>query len=160
MLKRDTTEGLNHCQAFGLVLDLKAKGNMETLAQYLDRNLKQRNLKPVDVAEITGLSASYISRVIKGQKKNMTIETIAILVEKLELDPLELFTAAYGKPVGRKEGIDPLLLVDTFQKLVLNPDLIEVVQNIGRLPAKQQKTILGTMRLMGLKSHRARKKKR
>jgi transcriptional regulator with XRE-family HTH domain len=133
---------------------------METLAQYLDRNLKQRNLKPVDVAEITGLSASYISRVIKGQKKNMTIETISILVEKLELDPIELFTAAYGKPVRVTEGINGVLLADTIQRLVLNPDLIEVVQNIGRLPAKQQKTIIGTMRLMGLKSHRAKKRKR
>jgi transcriptional regulator with XRE-family HTH domain len=133
---------------------------METLAQYLDRNLKQRNLKPADVAEITGLSASYISRVIQGKKKNLTVETIAILVEKLELDPLELFTAAYGKPVRVAEGINAVLLADTIQRLVLNPDLIEVVQNIGRLPAKQQKTIIGTMRLMGVKSHRAKKKKR
>jgi transcriptional regulator with XRE-family HTH domain len=133
---------------------------METLAQYLDRNLKQRNLKPVDVAEITGLSASYISRVIQGKKKNLTVETIAILVEKLELDPLELFTAAYGKPVRVGEGISGLLVADTIQKLVLNPDLIELIQVLSRLPAKQQKTMLSTIRVMGVRSQKARKRKR
>lgn len=130
---------------------------METLAQYLDRNLKQRNLKPVDVAKLAGLSASYISRVLKGQKKNMTVETIAILIEKLDLDALELFTAAYGKPVGGKAGVDPHLLADTIQKLILNPDLIELIQDLLRLPAKQQKAILETVRLMGLKSERGKR---
>jgi transcriptional regulator with XRE-family HTH domain len=132
----------------------------ETLAQYMDRVLKQRKLKPVDVAELTGLSASYISRVLNGQKKNMTIETIAILVEKLDLDALEVFTAAYGKPISVNAGIDPLLLIDTFEKLVLNPDLIDLIQDLSRLPAKQQKTILETIRLMGRRSQRTKKKKR
>jgi transcriptional regulator with XRE-family HTH domain len=132
----------------------------ETLAQYLNRNLKQRNLKPVDVAAMTGLSASYISRVLKGQKQNLTIETITILVEKLDLDPLELFTAAYGKPVRVGEGINPLLFADTIQKLILNPDLFDLIQDITRLPAKQQKAIVSVIRLMGHRSQKAKKKKR
>jgi transcriptional regulator with XRE-family HTH domain len=131
----------------------------ETLAQYLDRMLKQRNLKPVDVAAMTGLSASYISRVLNGQKKNLTIETITVLVEKLDLDPLELFTAAYGKPIKVGEGINPLLFADTIQKLILNSDLFNLIQDITRLPAKQQKTMIETIRLMGHKSQRAKKKK-
>ena len=132
----------------------------ETLAEYLDRSLKQRNLKPADVAELTGLSASYISRVLKGQKKNLTMETITILVEKLDLDPLELFAAAYGKPIRVQEGINPLLFADTIQKLVLNPDLFDLIQDITRLPIKQQQTIVETVRVMGQRSQRAAKKKR
>jgi transcriptional regulator with XRE-family HTH domain len=131
----------------------------ETLAQYLGRMLKQRDLKPAEVAELSRLSPSYISRLLKGQKKNLTVETIAILVQALDLDALELFAVAYGKPVSVKPGIDPLLLADTIQKLITNPNLIELVQNGARLSAKHQKTMFETMRLMGLKSQTTKKKK-
>jgi transcriptional regulator with XRE-family HTH domain len=131
----------------------------ETLAEYLDRNFKQRNLKPADVAELSGLSASYISRLLKGEKKNLTVETIAILVESLDLNAIELFTVAYGKPVEVRQGIDPNLLIDTFQKLVLNPDLIDLIQGLSRLPAKQQKTIIDTVKVLSVKAQKKKKKR-
>jgi transcriptional regulator with XRE-family HTH domain len=132
----------------------------ETLADYLDRMLKQRNLKPKDVAERSGLSASYISRLLNGEKTNLTVETIGILVEALDLDPLELFTVAYGKPIAIRPGIDPLLLADTFQKLVANPKLIEMVQNASKLSPRYEKTILETVRVMALPGTRQKPKKK
>ena len=132
----------------------------ETLAEYLDRMFKQRNLKAGDVAKKTKLSPSYISRLLNGEKANMTVETIGVMVEALDLDPLELFTVAYGKPVSVKPGIDPLLLADTIQKLISKPELIELVQSAARLSPKQQKAIFGTVRALGRGPKKARKKKR
>lgn len=132
----------------------------ETLGQYLKRILAQRDLKPADVAEMSGLSAGYIGRLLKGEKTNLTVETIAVLVEALDLDALEFFQVAYGKPIKGKAGIDPLRLSDTIQKLVLNLGLIDLVQDAAKLSAKHQKAITETVRVMGHKSQKTRKKKR
>lgn len=131
----------------------------ETLAEYLERVLKQNNLKPADVADKSGLSPSYISRLLKGEKTNLTVETIGVLAEALDLDALELFTVAYGKPIAVKPGIDPLLLADTIQKLIAKPQLIELVQSAARLSSKQEKAIFEAVRVLGLKSQRTKKKK-
>src|SRR5215208_7290959 len=137
-----------------LIYKLEREDVSETLGQYLKRILTQRDLKPADVAELSGLSASYIGRLLKGEKTNLTVETIAILVEALDLDALEFFQVAYGKPIKGKAGIDPLLLSDTIQKLVLNPDLIDLVQGAAKLPTKHRKTIAETVRVMGHKSQK------
>jgi transcriptional regulator with XRE-family HTH domain len=133
----------------------------EKLAEYLQRILRQRDLKPADVKELSGLSESYIGRLLKGQKTNLTVETIGILANALEVDPFELFAAAFGRsPESVKAGIDPLLLADTIQKLLLNPKLIELVQSVDRIKSpKHQKTIFETVRVLGLpKSQKSRKR--
>lgn len=132
----------------------------ETLAQYLKRIFAQKDLKAADVAKLTGLSAGYIGRLLKGEKPNLTVETIAILVEALDLDALELFTVAYGKPIKEKKGIDPVVLSDTIQKLILNPSLIELVQDTSKLSETHQSTIVKTVKVMGHKLQKSRKKKR
>jgi transcriptional regulator with XRE-family HTH domain len=132
----------------------------ETLAQYLKRIFAQKDLKAADVAKLTELSAGYIGRLLKGEKPNLTVETIAILVESLDLDALELFTVAYGKPIKEKAGIDPVVLSDTIQKLILNSNLIDLIQAVSKLQEKQQKTVIESVKVMGRKSQRPRKKKR
>ena len=132
----------------------------ETLAQYLKRIFAQKDLKAADAAKLTGLSAGYIGRLLKDEKPNLTVETIAILVEALDLDALELFTVAYGKPIKEKAGIDPVVLSDTIQKLILNPSLIDLVQDASKLSETHQKTIIETVKVMRHKSQRSRKKKR
>ena len=110
----------------------------ETLAEYLKRVMHQKNLKVADVQASSGLSQGYINEVLRGAKTNLTIETIGILAEALDIDGFELFAAAYGKTPD-SITVDPHLLADTIQKLILNPDLIELVQNTAKLKSQNHK---------------------
>jgi transcriptional regulator with XRE-family HTH domain len=110
----------------------------ETLAEFLKRVMRQKNLKVADVRESSGLSQGYINQLLRGLKTNLTIETIGILAKALDIDGFELFAAAYGK-TPENMTVDPHLLADTIQKLILNPDLIELVQNVARLKSENHK---------------------
>jgi transcriptional regulator with XRE-family HTH domain len=110
----------------------------ETLAEFLKRVMRQKNLKVADLRESSGLSQGYINQLLRGLKTNLTIETIGILAEALDIDGFELFAAAYGK-TPENMTVDPHLLADTIQKLILNPDLIELVQNTTKLKSENHK---------------------
>src|ERR1044071_402325 len=110
----------------------------ETLAEYLKRVMHQKNLKVADVQASSGLSQGYINEVLRGAKTNLTIETIGILAEALDIDGFELFAAAYGK-TPENLTVDPHLLADTLQTLIVNPDLIELVQNTAKLKSENHK---------------------
>src|SRR5215212_4152590 len=110
----------------------------ETLAEFLKRVMLQKNLKVADVRESSGLSQGYINQLLRGLKTNLTIETIGILAKALDIDGFELFAAAYGK-TPENVTVDPHLLADTIQKLILNPDLIELVQNVAKLKSENHK---------------------
>jgi transcriptional regulator with XRE-family HTH domain len=110
----------------------------ETLAEYLKRVMHQKNLKVADVQESSGLSQGYINELLRGTKTNLTVETIGILAKTLGVDAVELFVAAYGKE-PENMTVDPHLLADSIQKLILNSDLVELVQNTARLKSEKYK---------------------
>jgi hypothetical protein len=127
--------------------------NRETLAQYVSRIMHQKNLKPGEVRENCGkqLSGSYIARVAKGTMTNLTIESMLALAEGLQVSPYELLAAASGVPPETEPSVDPMLLVDTMQKLVMHPKLIMVVQELADLTPEQQEGILKSLKLLNNK---------
>jgi transcriptional regulator with XRE-family HTH domain len=132
----------------------------ETLAEYLKRVMHQKNLKVADVQEASGLSQGYINELLRGAKTNLTIETIGILADALDLDGFELFAAAYGK-TPENMAVDPHLLADTIQKLILNPDLIELVQNTAKLKSEKHKeAVYGAARGLTRKAKASKKHKK
>ena len=132
----------------------------ETLAEYLDRVMKQRNLKVADLQAMSGLSQTYINRLLKGTQNNLTVETIGILAQALEVDGFELFAAAYGKTL-ENTNVDLLILADTINKIILNPFLVEFVQNTAKLKSKKhQKVVLDTVRSLAAKDKVSKKSKK
>ena len=112
----------------------------ETLAEYLKRVMQQKNWKTADLQRASGLSQSYIDRLLKGLKPNLTVETISILAAALDVDAFELFTAACDKAPENK-SVDLLLLADTINKIILNPTLVELVQDMAKLTARHQQAV-------------------
>ena len=127
------------------------------LAEYLALVMHQKNLKPADIEERSGLSVSYIGRLLNGQQSNLTVETIGVLSEALEVDAFELFAAAHGKPMDT-EKVDPLELIDTMQKIVLNPEFIELIQDVSQLSKKHKKSVLDIVKVLKPKRTKKRKK--
>jgi hypothetical protein len=59
----------------------------------LQRVLQQLNFKPTDVEHSSRLSASYIGRLLRDEKTNLTLKTIGILTNA-QSGPVESFAAA------------------------------------------------------------------
>src|SRR6185369_13830006 len=129
---------------------------IETLAEYLKRVMRERKMKVGDLVAASGLSQTYINSLLRGAQTNLTIETIALLSQALNVDGFEIFTAAYGK-VPENTNVDLHGLVDTINKLILNPQLAELVQNTARLEAKQQAVVFDAARVLA-KNGKAKKK--
>src|SRR5690349_7054123 len=102
----------------------------ETFAQYLKRVMQQKNIKTPALHKASGLSQSYIDRLLKGLKPNLTVDTIAALAKALDVDEFEVFAAAaaYGKE-PEDTNVDLHILADTINKVILSPDLVALVQN-------------------------------
>jgi transcriptional regulator with XRE-family HTH domain len=132
----------------------------ETLSEYLDRVMRQKGFNPPDVQERCGIAESYVRRILNGTVTNLTVKTIATLAQGLEIDPVDLFVAAYGKPIEAREGVDMMLLADTVQKLIMNPELIQVLQEWVRIPKEHQKTFLQTFKLVQKQKRKAPRSRR
>jgi transcriptional regulator with XRE-family HTH domain len=115
----------------------------ENLREFLKRVMKQKGLTLRDVEQNCGkkITNSYISRVINGKGQNLTLETIVALAEGFEVDPHDIFAAAYGKP-PQNVAVDPLLLIEMLQKLASNPQLVQVIREWTRLSAEEQLVML------------------
>lgn len=118
----------------------------ETLAEYLKRMMQERNMKVADLIAASGLSQTYLNSLLRGTQTNLKIETIAALSQALNVDGFEIFTAAYGKEPENK-NVDLRVLGDTINKIIMNPFLVELVQNAAKLKSKKhQQAVLDTVR--------------
>ena len=78
-----------------------ANGKRETLAQFVERHMKGRGLNTVDVERNSNktITNSYVSQVVRGQRTNLTVETLNALAKGLGLGRVltdELFAVARG----------------------------------------------------------------
>jgi transcriptional regulator with XRE-family HTH domain len=101
---------------------------METIGEYLTRMMRQKNLTPVDLARLCGLTDSYIGRLCKSTFANLTVDTIKKLAMAFDVNPHEIFTAASGIPVSEAQQTDLLLLLDSLQKLVTEANGLEALR--------------------------------
>ena len=114
------------------------------LNDYVDRVMKQKNLSLADVERNCGnkITAGYIGKILKGTVTNLTVEKIIALAKGLEVDPYDIFAASYGLPPGKQTTPDAFALLDLMQKLLLNPDVLEALPQILKLPSEQRKVLL------------------
>ena len=145
---------------------MKKESSRKNLSRYLQLLMKEKGLKLADVErKCQGkLSNSYLSKITRGKADNLTVEAIDILAQGLEIDGYELFAVAYGKP-PRNAGesaftIDPLLFVEAVQKLVVNPQLVEVIRAWSGLPREHQAELLSSLQSLTKREPKAQKKTR
>jgi hypothetical protein len=74
---------------------------METLAEYVNRVMKEKNIKALDVeARATELghkiTDTYITNIMRGTNKNLSIGKLIALADGMDVDKVELFKVAAG----------------------------------------------------------------
>jgi transcriptional regulator with XRE-family HTH domain len=133
----------------------------ETLKHYVKRVMRQKGLSLSDIERSSNkqITASYIGRILKGTVTNLTIEKIVALAQGLEVDPYEIFAASYGKPPESRDHPDSLVLLDVMQKLVMNPDLLEVLQQWLRLSPKERTVLLQPIKFINEPRPQQKKKR-
>jgi transcriptional regulator with XRE-family HTH domain len=132
----------------------------ENLSQYVGRMLRQKDLSFADVERISDgkISASYIGRILKGEITNLTTEKMVALARGLDVDPREIFNASYDGP-AKRDYSDVLAFLDVMQKLVMNPDVFEAVEQLLKLPAKERAVLLQPLKLINKPKKKDKKKK-
>ena len=118
---------------------------METLAEYLDRMMRQKNLDPTELAKRSGLTSSYIGRLRNGKLNNPTVETILKLATGLDVSAHEIFAVVSGVPVSAMPQIDPRLLFDQMLKLINDANGFEALRQLLNFSPDERKTLLDYM---------------
>ena len=118
---------------------------METLAEYLDRLMRQQNLTPTELAKRSQLDGHTINRFRRGVLNNPTVETILKLATGLDVNPHELFTAASGIAVRETPPIDPLEMLDGMRVVVSHPVGLDMLRQVVNLSPDQGQRWLGYM---------------
>jgi hypothetical protein len=80
----------------------------------------------------------------------------------MDVDPFDVFAAAFGRSHRPEDELGSLLLIDTLQKVVANPQLVKVIQSWPKMSAKGRSALLQYMEVLIEPSSqpRTRKKKR
>jgi transcriptional regulator with XRE-family HTH domain len=136
--------------------------SMNKLSQFLRLIMQQKGLKAIDIERKCDkkISNSYIGKILRGEITNITIETIDALAEGLDIDAYELFAIAYDKPRrGSIPAVDSLLLIETMQKIVMNPQLLEVLDIWVNIEPRHQAALLPTLKAVSVPKRKIRKKR-
>jgi transcriptional regulator with XRE-family HTH domain len=132
----------------------------ENLSQFVERIIRQKGLSFADVERSSNneISASYIGRILKGTITNLTTEKMVALARGLEVDPYEIFAASYGESPATQGYSNLLVVLDTMQKLVMNPDVFEAMEQLLRLPPKERAVLLQPLKLVNKPKAKNKKK--
>ena len=133
----------------------------EPLSEFIQRILRQKGLSLHDVERNSekAITSSYLSKIINGKVKSIGVEIIVGLAKGLDVDPFDVFAAILGR--STKEGeISSSLLIDIMQKVVADPQLVEVIQKWPKLSVKGRAVLLQYMEALSEPEKKSRKKKK
>lgn len=113
----------------------------ETLAEYLERKLKEKDWRIVTLSEQSGVSVSYLYRIIKKPQVIPSPNILRKLAAALNVHEDELMTAAgYTSPPQDEE----LILVRQLQR---NPLLSELLEDALGLPREDLEELHAIVKL-------------
>jgi transcriptional regulator with XRE-family HTH domain len=126
------------------------KSVKENLSQFVKRVISERNLtlRQVEMNSGCQITRGYISRIMTGDVKNITLDKLVALARGLDVDPHSLFTAYYGRPqISMDESQEvfewsAVEFVNLMREVVGNPKLTEIVRAAAQLWPEEYSTVL------------------
>ena len=137
--------------------------NIESLAQYVQRILHEKDLKHLDVEERSrhngdeGIAHAYIGQIVKGLAWNPSVSKLKALAVGLDEPEDDLFNVARGLPLDYKStgSRDPwpgALLAKAIGKIVSSPELTKILKALMQMSLKQLQDVLKYVEAMKSKS--------
>jgi len=143
-----------------------SKASKSELSRYLERVMKEKHLSRRDVSLRSGgeITDSYVSAILSGSAKNLSIDKLKALAHGLRVREMVLIRAAFGLSEERdRRAADQshnLLLLDITKKTLISYDVAEIVQEVVKLTPAERAVVLQYVKRVGRaerKLHRKRK---
>lgn len=138
------------------------------LSRYVERVMKEKHLSRRDVKLRSGgeITDSYVSGIISGSAKNLSVGKLKALARGLRVRELDLIRVAFGlseegapKPVAADQSHN-LLLLDITRKTVISNDIAEIVQEVTSLSPGDRAIVLQYVKRLGRADRKAQRKRR
>jgi transcriptional regulator with XRE-family HTH domain len=117
---------------------------METLRAYIKEVMRQKDLKGIEIEARSGgkITNSYISDIINGKTKSISVDKVNALAEGLGVDSFEVFTAASGRNVHKEgEPWSGFALIRIMEKVMQSQDLAAIVKIVSELKTAKVKAL-------------------
>jgi transcriptional regulator with XRE-family HTH domain len=144
-----------------------SKTSKQGLSRYVERVMKEKHLSRRDVKLRSGgeITDSYVSGIISGSAKNLSVDKLKALARGLRVGEMEVIRAAFGlseEPVPHRvaDQSHNLLLLDITRKTVISNDVAEIVQEVIKLSPADRAIVLQYVKRLGRADRRAQRKRR
>ena len=144
-----------------------SKSSKPGLSRYVERVMKEKHLSRRDVKLRSGgeITDSYVSGIISGSAKNLSVDKLKALARGLRVREIELIRVAFGLSDERiphrvADQSHNLLLLDITKKAVISNDVAEIVQEVIRLSPAERAVVLQYVKRLGRADRRAQRKRR
>src|SRR5436853_5318040 len=121
----------------------------ETLADYVRRVMKQKQLKLREVERRSGgdITNGYISGIINGQISNVSVSKLQALAKGLEVDVHELFSAAVGATAQETDAAsayphsDLHWILGVMRDAAMNPTIMKMLQELVEMTPREREMV-------------------
>src|SRR5215510_15229642 len=133
-----------------------SKASKPELSRYVERVMKDKHLSRRDVSLRSGgdITDSYVSAILSGSAKNLSIDKLKALARGLRVREMSLIRAAFGfseEPDDRRstDQSHNLLLLDITKKTLISYDVAEIVQEVIKLTPAERAVVLQYVKRVG-----------
>ena len=144
-----------------------SKTSKQGLSRYVERVMKEKHLSRRDVKLRSGgeITDSYVSGIISGTAKNLSVDKLKALARGLRVREIELIRVAFGlsderEPHRVTDQSHNLLLLDITKKTVISNDIAEIVEEVIRLSPAERAIVLQYVKRVGKADRRAQRKRK
>jgi transcriptional regulator with XRE-family HTH domain len=144
-----------------------SKTSKQGLSRYVERVMKEKHLSRRDVKLRSGgeITDSYVSGIISGSAKNLSVDKLKALARGLRVREIELIRVAFGLsdervPHRAADQSHNLLLLDITKKAVISNDVAEIVQEVIKLSPAERAVVLQYVKRLGRADRKAQRKRR
>lgn len=140
--------------------------NNHRLGEYVKWVMKLKGLTQKDVQRMSGwkITDGYVASITTGRASNLSVDKLKALADGLGVDLDDLFHVASGRTEklgGRNKAravTDPLVILDTVQKVVASPDVTEILHEVVGLSSEERVSLLAFIKRLGTIKRKARRK--
>jgi transcriptional regulator with XRE-family HTH domain len=143
-----------------------SKTSKQGLSRYVERVMKEKHLSRRDVKLRSGgeITDSYVSGIISGSAKNLSVAKLKALARGLRVREMELIRVAFGlsedQPPQIADRSHNLVLLDITKKTVISNDVAEIVEEVIRLSPAERAVVLQYVNRVGRAGRSAQRKRR
>jgi transcriptional regulator with XRE-family HTH domain len=143
-----------------------SKTSKPELSRYVERVMKEKHLSRRDVSLRSGggITDSYVSAILSGSAKNLSIDKLKALAHGLRVREMALIRAAFGlseasddRPADHSHN---LLLLDITKKTLISYDVAEIVQEVLKLTPAERAVVLQYIKRVGRTDRKIHRKRR